>query len=33
MARAIRWGDEDFIVDRIERGRRIRRNLIEIRQA
>ncbi len=33
MARAIRWGDEDFIVDRIERGRRIRRSLIEIRQA
>ena len=33
MARAIRWGDEDFIVDRIERGRRIRRNLIEIKQA
>ncbi len=33
MARAIRWGDEDFIVDRIERGRRIRRGLIEIRQA
>ena len=33
MARAIRWGDEDFIVDRIERGRRIRRSLIEIKQA
>ncbi|GBQ23630.1 cyclohexadienyl/arogenate/prephenate dehydrogenase [Gluconacetobacter sacchari DSM 12717] len=33
MARAIRWGDEDFIVDRIERGRRIRRSLIENRQA
>ncbi len=33
MARAIRWGDEGFIVDRIERGRAIRRSLIEIRQA
>ncbi|GAA4499006.1 prephenate dehydrogenase/arogenate dehydrogenase family protein [Gluconacetobacter tumulicola] len=33
MARAIRWGDEDFIVDRIERGRHIRRSLIENRQA
>jgi cyclohexadieny/prephenate dehydrogenase len=33
MARAIRWGDEAFIVDRIERGRHIRRSLIENRQA
>lgn len=33
MARAIRWGDEAFIVDRVERGRRIRRSLIEIKQA
>jgi len=33
MARAIRWGDESFIVDRIERGRAIRRSLIEIKQA
>jgi len=33
MARAIRWGDADFIVDRIERGRRIRKTLIENRQA
>ncbi len=33
MARAIRWGDDAFIVDRIERGRAIRRNLIEIKQA
>ncbi|APH53362.1 Arogenate dehydrogenase [Granulibacter bethesdensis] len=33
MARAVRWGDEDYIVDKIERGRRIRRNLIEINQA
>ncbi|MBE7210806.1 MAG: prephenate/arogenate dehydrogenase family protein [Gluconacetobacter diazotrophicus] len=33
MARAIRWGDEDYIVERVERGRRIRRGLIENRQA
>ncbi len=33
MARAIRWGDDAFIVDKIERGRRIRKSLIEIRQA
>jgi cyclohexadieny/prephenate dehydrogenase len=33
MARAIRWGDESFIVDRIERGRAIRRSLIELKQA
>jgi len=33
LARAIRWGDEAFIVDRIERGRRIRRSLIELNQA
>lgn len=33
MARAIRWGDDAFIVDRIERSRRIRRSLIEIKQA
>lgn len=33
MARAIRWGDSDYIVDRIERGRQIRRNLIEKEQA
>lgn len=33
MARAIRWGDSDYIVDRIERGRAIRRSLIENRQA
>ncbi len=33
MARAIRWGDEAFIVDRIARGRFIRRSLIEIKQA
>ncbi len=33
MARAIRWGDEAFIVDRIARGRGIRQSLIEIKQA
>ena len=33
MARAIRWGDESFIVERIERGRAIRRSLIELKQA
>ncbi len=33
MARAIRWGDDSFIVDKIERGRAIRRSLIELRQA
>ena len=33
MARAIRWGDEDYIVDRIQRGRAIRKSLIENRQA
>ena len=33
MARAIRWGDDSFIVDKIERGRAIRRSLIELKQA
>ncbi|WP_428377913.1 prephenate/arogenate dehydrogenase family protein [Lichenicoccus sp.] len=33
MARAIRWGDDAFIVDKIERGRAIRRSLIELNQA
>ena len=33
MARAIRWGDADYIVDRIERGREIRKSLIEKQQA
>jgi cyclohexadieny/prephenate dehydrogenase len=33
MARAIRWGDAAFIVDRIERGRRIRQSLIDLNQA
>lgn len=33
MARAVRWGEAEYIVDKIERGRRIRRNLIALRQA
>ena len=33
MARAVRWGDADYIEDRILRGRKIRRSLIELKQA
>ena len=33
MARAVRWGDNAYIEDKIERGRRIRRSLIELKQA
>lgn len=33
FGRAIRWGQEEFIIDRIERGRKIRRGLIERKQA
>ncbi len=33
FGRAIRWGEEEFIVDRIQRGRKIRRSLIERKQA
>jgi len=33
MARAVRWGDAAYIENRIERGRAIRRTLIEIKQA
>ncbi len=33
FGRAIRWGQEEFIVDRIARGRKIRRGLIERKQA
>ena len=33
MARAVRWGDPTYIEDRINRGRAIRRSLIEIKQA
>jgi len=33
MARAVRWGDAAYIEDKVERGRAIRRSLIELRQA
>jgi cyclohexadieny/prephenate dehydrogenase len=33
MARAIRWGDAAYIEDKVERGRQIRRSLIEQKQA
>ncbi len=33
MARAIRWGDAPYIEDKVERGRKIRRSLIETKQA
>ncbi len=33
MARAVRWGDAAYIEDKVERGRKIRRNLIELNQA
>jgi cyclohexadieny/prephenate dehydrogenase len=33
MARAVRWGDDAYIEDKIARGRRIRRRLIELKQA
>ena len=33
FGRAIRWGEEEFIVDRIQRGRKIRRGLLERHQA
>ena len=33
MARAVRWGDTDYIEASIQRGRVIRRNLIELKQA
>jgi cyclohexadieny/prephenate dehydrogenase len=33
MAKAVRWGDAAYIEDRIGRGRKIRRSLIEIKQA
>lgn len=33
MARAVRWGDVGYIEDRIRRGRKIRRGLIELKQA
>lgn len=33
MARAVRWGDAAYIEDKVQRGRKIRRGLIEIQQA
>ena len=33
MARAVRWGDTGYIEDRIGRGRKIRKSLIELKQA
>ena len=33
MARAVRWGDGDYIEDKIIRGRAIRQGLIELKQA
>ncbi len=33
MARAVRWGDAGYIEDKIQRGRAIRRSLIELKQA
>ena len=33
MARAVRWGDAAYIEDRIGRGRKIRKSLIELNQA
>lgn len=33
MARAVRWGDAAYIEDKVERGRQIRRSLIETKQA
>ncbi|NNM57693.1 prephenate dehydrogenase dimerization domain-containing protein, partial [Acidocella sp.] len=33
MARAVRWGDADYIEDKINRSRKIRKSLIDIKQA
>jgi cyclohexadieny/prephenate dehydrogenase len=33
MGRAVRWGDADYIEDKVERGRKLRRSLIELKQA
>lgn len=33
MARAVRWGDTAYIEDKIKRGRKIRKSLIDIKQA
>jgi len=33
MARAVRWGDTEYIEDKIMRGRKIRKSLIDLKQA
>ena len=33
LGRAVRWGEAEFIEDRISRGRKVRRSLIEMKQA
>jgi cyclohexadieny/prephenate dehydrogenase len=33
IARAVRWGDAGYIEDKIQRGRVIRKSLIELKQA
>jgi cyclohexadieny/prephenate dehydrogenase len=33
MSRAVRWGDAVYIEELVERGRKIRRSLIELKQA
>ena len=33
MARAVRWGDAEYIEDKVQRSRKIRRSLIELKQA
>jgi cyclohexadieny/prephenate dehydrogenase len=33
MARAIRWGDTDYIEDKVIRSRKIRQSLIDLKQA
>lgn len=33
MARAVRWGDTDYIEDKINRGRKVRQSLISLKQA
>jgi cyclohexadieny/prephenate dehydrogenase len=33
MARAIRWGDTNYIEDKVIRSRKIRQSLIDLKQA
>jgi cyclohexadieny/prephenate dehydrogenase len=33
MARAVRWGDAGYLEDMVKRGRKVRRSLIELKQA